>query len=74
MSNENNQSDKERYDLMRKDKKFGIVQVIQILLTIGMLIALYIFLVGYREALVSVSMYIVILVVLFSFIAYRLFK
>jgi|LGOV01.1.fsa_nt_gb hypothetical protein len=74
MIKEKNQIDEERYDLMRKGKKFGIIQVIQIVLSIAMLAAIYIYLVAYREAFVIASIYTGIIIIIFSYIAYRLFK
>jgi len=74
MSEEKKQLDEDRYDLMRRGKKFGMMQVFQIILSIAMLVAIYVYLVAYREAFVIASIYTAIIIIIFSYIAYRLFK
>ncbi len=73
MREERNQLDKERYNLMRKEK-FGIAQIIQITFSIIMLVVLYIVFPQYRESALIVTGYCALIIGILVFIAYKLFK
>ena len=74
MSKKNDKLNKERYNLLRGDKKFGITQVFQIIIIIVMLGGLYLLLSGYHAMISETALYIILIIGIFGFISIRLFK